>query len=330
MLLDVFWKRNALHILQWHITNSCNLRCKHCYQDDYTQNMNYNEATEWLRQYDDYLKEQKMTGQINLTGGEPLMCPFLLDLIGEIRKRHHGFALLTNGTMIDAAYSKRLAAFKPVFVQVSIDGDEATHNKIRGQGQFQKTIEGIKNLKHSGIRVLVSYTVQKSNVGCIEEAVRICNDLGIDKFWWDRVVSSDTETLSLSTQEFKKTVELMQILREQYKEPDGISFVTNSRSLQSLDCSSCYRCAAGQKNLAVWLPNGDVMPCRRLPVVLGNLHYTDFKSIYESKMMDEIIRHPFPKECIGCKRLVQCNGGAKCVTYAQTGNMYARDVNCFY
>ena len=23
-------------VLQWHITHKCNLRCKHCYQEDYS------------------------------------------------------------------------------------------------------------------------------------------------------------------------------------------------------------------------------------------------------------------------------------------------------
>ena len=27
---------NGYFTLQWHITHRCNLRCRHCYQDDYS------------------------------------------------------------------------------------------------------------------------------------------------------------------------------------------------------------------------------------------------------------------------------------------------------
>ena len=31
------------HVLQWHITHECNLRCSHCYQEDYSAEKSYPE-----------------------------------------------------------------------------------------------------------------------------------------------------------------------------------------------------------------------------------------------------------------------------------------------
>lgn len=34
-------------------------------------------------------------------------------------------------------------------------------------------------------------------------------------------------------------------------------------------------------------------------------------------------------ECSVCENWNRCYGGAKCVTYAQTGRLFEKDVNCF-
>ena len=73
------------HILQWHITHRCNLRCVHCYQDDYAAIMPREELFAALEEYAAFLETHSFRGQINLTGGEPLLHPDFPDLP---KKRH--------------------------------------------------------------------------------------------------------------------------------------------------------------------------------------------------------------------------------------------------
>ena len=47
--------RKQKHILQWHITHHCNLRCKHCYQNDYKSDMNMEDMLNVLEQYKEYI-----------------------------------------------------------------------------------------------------------------------------------------------------------------------------------------------------------------------------------------------------------------------------------
>ena len=49
-----------------------------------------------------------------------------------------------------------------------------------------------------------------------------------------------------------------------------------------------------------------------------------------SELLRELARPVLPRGCEGCARLVECRGGARCVTYGQTGQLDLRDVNCFY
>jgi MoaA/NifB/PqqE/SkfB family radical SAM enzyme len=73
-------------LLQWHITDACNLRCSHCYQDSYqeTNAMPYELMTESLGHYIRLLSEWGIGGHINFTGGEPFLQGRFLDLLERV------------------------------------------------------------------------------------------------------------------------------------------------------------------------------------------------------------------------------------------------------
>lgn len=52
--------------------------------------------------------------------------------------------------------------------------------------------------------------------------------------------------------------------------------------------------------------------------------------IKKSDIMKQLSRPRYPKGYRGCKRFDRCRGEARCVTYGQSGDLYGRDVNCFY
>ena len=74
-----------------------------------------------------------------------------------------------------------------------------------------------------------------------------------------------------------------------------------------------------------------MMACRRLPFVIGNISQvpvlqTELKS---NKIMKKLAEPSFPKGCAECPHFYKCAGGARCVTYARTGKLNMRDVNCY-
>lgn len=72
-------------ILQFHISNQCNLRCKHCYQENYnSKQLKYKEIINILEQYKGFLLEKNFKGHINLTGGEPLENPKFFEILDYI------------------------------------------------------------------------------------------------------------------------------------------------------------------------------------------------------------------------------------------------------
>ncbi|MBQ1642831.1 MAG: radical SAM protein [Oscillospiraceae bacterium] len=315
------------HILQWHITHRCNLRCAHCYQSEYASEMSGEELFPALDKYERFLEEKHIHGHINLTGGEPLVHPDYFRLAREIRRRNMDLGILTNGTLIDREKAKLIAELRPLFVQVSLDGTRRIHNAVRGSGSFERAMRGIDWLKKEGVSVHVSFTAQRTNLNQLRPLARVCRVHKVDKLWFDRVVipsDEDRSRLSLTTEEYKKLVETAGKLHAR-------GLVSCSRALQFLGCekSECYRCGAGE-NLLIFLADGGIMPCRRLPFVIGNIRDGELKDILEnSETMQSLANAPVPKDCLSCRYSGKCRGGAKCVTYAQTGLLFAKDVNCW-
>ena len=74
-----------------------------------------------LDKYEKYLRLYDYEGQINITGGEPLLHPDFFKIADEIIKRKIRLAVLTNGTLIDDKMADKIATLKLVLVQVSLD-----------------------------------------------------------------------------------------------------------------------------------------------------------------------------------------------------------------
>ena len=312
------------HYLQWHITHECNLHCRHCYQDDNRCVMPYAEMAAALDKYDEYIRAEGFEGQINLTGGEPLLHPDFYRIAADIRGRGMLLGILTNGTLIDDDAARAIAELKPLFVQVSLDGSIKVHDAIRGAGSFDKALRGIDFLKAHGVKVLVSFTVMQGNYREFKKVAAVCAAHKVDKLWWDRVVTDDA-TQYVTTTQFKEMSVSAAALAGRYP------FISNSRALQWIPDDSCgYECSAG-KRLLIILANGDMMPCRRLPFVIGNIaEVSALKPMLESnEIMKKLAAPAFPKGCAQCPHFYKCAGGARCVTYAQTGKLDVKDVNCY-
>ena len=317
---------NGFFTLQWHITHRCNLRCAHCYQDDYTSFESREALSDILDQYEALLNEYSFKGHINLTGGEPLSHPDLFWLLEEARKRNISTAVLTNGTLIGKCEAKKLKSLDVDYVQVSLDGTKEVHDSIRGEGSFDQAVQGIRELLLQGVYTTVSFTAQRGNIGELKKLARFCDNLGVDKLWFDRVVipaAEDENNLSLSSDEYKK-------LCRQAARLNKKNMVSCARALQFIPCKnkSFYSCAAGDRLLAI-LADGSVMPCRRLPINVGNVKEKDLLSIYRDEPeLIKIRNSGIPEGCASCEYSEKCRGGAKCVSYAKTGRYDLPDPDC--
>ncbi len=334
-------------LFQWHITERCNLRCGHCYQDDYSRDeLAFADLLGILRQYRELLSTWRKRarnggprGHITVTGGEPFVRRDFLDLLDVFNRnrREFSFAILTNGSLIDASLAKRLRALGPAFVQVSIEGSQATHDKIRGAGNFDRTVDALRLLTRERIRTLISFTAHRDNYREFSCVAQLGRKLGVSRVWADRLIpcgsGSDLRECVLTPQE---TREFFQIMAAERKKAARRLFrrteITMHRALQFLVAGTTpYHCTAGDSLITVQ-PNGDLFPCRRMPIRVGNLLETPLNRLYYESDVFRTLRNRdrISEGCQGCRHSSQCRGGLKCQSYAVTGDPFTADPGCWF
>ncbi|GAB2878440.1 hypothetical protein GCM10027046_03090 [Uliginosibacterium flavum] len=325
--------RPASLLLQWHLSDACNLRCTHCYQDEFEPEERG--LADWQQVLDDYLHllrtPSAIRGHINVTGGEPFALrdfPALLDRFAQ-QRADFSFGILTNGTLIDRSMARRLRHWQPGFVQVSIDGVAATHDAIRGAGSHARAVAGIQALLAEDIKVLISFTAQPDNFREFGEVARLGHALGVAKVWSDRVIPAgpDLAAQMLSPAQTSEYLHVMAEARAALP-ANSKTEIALHRALQFLEGGDAvYRCTAGDSLITV-MPDGTLYPCRRLPIPMGNAYERPLIELYADSPM-QAIRQPLAQEgCTSCGFAGQCQGGLRCLSWAVHGRLDQADPGC--
>lgn len=323
-------------VLQWHLSETCNLKCLHCYQEHHCPvQLEYGKLIIIYNQFKDLLKVLNMKGHINLTGGEPLCNPYLFKILDLIKEDSDliTFSLLTNGTLVTPEIAKRLKSYNPYYVQVSLEGGKKTNDYIRGKGTYEKIAKGIINLKKYDIYTSISFTATNLNYKEFPKVIKYARKYHVDNVWSDRYIplgGSEDKNLSLNYEETREYLEIMATERKKLiKKKNNHTSISMYRALQfQMTNDFAYGCTAGDTLLTV-MENGDLVPCRRMPIVVGNLFENDMSSLYfNSPILKDLRKNTIPDECRDCEASETCHGGLKCLTYALYKNLNHKDVGC--
>lgn len=316
-------------ILQVHITERCNLRCTHCYQGKPScREMSLHQLVHLVDNFVSVCEKADWIPQVNFTGGEPFIREDFLTLLENVALRvpRLRFAVLTNGTLIDAPLARRLGDLGPVFIQVSIEGGRVMHDSIRGQGNFDRCAQALSNLCDVGIPTLVSFTAHRQNYQEFPAVAQFARETGVSRLWTDRLVplGRGTSLESLSPEETQHFFSIVNDERRQ-GDPKCATRISMLRALQFLvGGEQPYHCGAGRRLLAV-LPDGTVLPCRRLPIPVGNVLETPLEEIYRLAYLPPQI----PPACAPCPHVSFCSGGLRCLAHAVKGTLNAADPGCW-
>lgn len=282
------------------------------------------------------LDKNKGIRKLSISGGEPLLRRDFFRLLDEIHSNREMFSsvgVMSNGSTINDSVAKRLKDLGISGVQISIDGLEENNDKIRGKGSFKKALNGIDKLVDNELPVGVSMTIHKGNVNDVEGLISLCNSIGVKSLGVSRLVpiGRGKDTRMLEPLETKKFYEKIMELKRKWKDK-GVYLSTHcSDSLWFLEDKNheTHGCSAGYDSFSI-LPNGDVVPCRRFPVKVGNVLEKSLIDIwYTSDFLWKLRNKGNISFCKNCKLFDKCFGGARCVAYGYFNDSFAPDPQCW-
>ena len=328
--------------IQWHITNLCNLRCRHCYQDDFSKknDLDWVEIEKVYGHLLDTMREWGKTACIHLTGGEPLLKPELFPLLADL-DRHpmvKELGIITNGLLLDQEMMRRLSRFpKLKKIKISLDGGDAkTNDSIRQEGAFDKVMENLPLIEAAGrFEVLFMFTAMKRNFRSLSSLFKLCQTAGVDGLIIERFIPLGRG------REIQDEV----LGREEWKEMVGMlaDFASIGEAEQSLLPYQAFQisfseeepellgapCVIGVDGLCI-MPDGTVFPCRRFPVSIGNLLNNPLRKIWEeSDLLEKLRRKETLKGKCGTCEIDDCRG-CRSLALALTGNYLDEDPHCPY
>lgn len=143
------------------LTVYCNLKCKMCSVWELREHGVPFELAKKL------LEQARALGAHTFTpcGAESFMRKDFLDLV----ELAHGLGyrtqdIVTNGTMITDAHLDRLERCPSVYLHISIDGPRDVHDDLRGEGNYDKSVETAAKCVERGIRVGLSGVLMRETL----------------------------------------------------------------------------------------------------------------------------------------------------------------------
>jgi radical SAM protein with 4Fe4S-binding SPASM domain len=326
--------------IQWHITNLCNLRCNHCYQEDFSKKSDLDGFG--LKKVTDNIlttiNEWNKTACIHLTGGEPFLKSEVFQLLKDLDAEPavEELGIITNGTLLDEELMMKLSSFSKLKkIKISLDGaTTGINDSIRPKGTFEKVIKNLAWVKKStNFEIIFMFTAMKKNFRSFPSLLHLCQNLEVDGVIVERFIpwgrGREMMDEALGKEEWKELLETLSELFSLDMDGDpGLPYqafqvIFNGEELELLGAP----CVIGRDGLCI-MPEGTVFPCRRFPISIGNLLNDSMKSLWEkSELLEKLRRKENLKGKCGSCGINDCRG-CRSLALCLTGDYLEEDPHC--
>lgn len=316
--------------LQWHITQTCDLHCRHCYDRTPCPPLGLEHEIKILDDLAEFCSAHHVFGQVSFTGGNPLLHPDFLRLYREASERGFFIGILGNpasGNDIEAL----TAIQPPAFYQMSLEGLEEHNDYIRGPGHFQKVLAFLGLLRESGVYTKIMLTLTRDNIDQVIELGTILQGRA-DSFTFNRLslVGEGANLIMADPGEFRAFLdaylEAAQCCSIFDLKDNLFNILQEERDAPLFGGCTGYGCGAAFNFVSV-LPSGEVHACRKFPSPIGNLKDQSLTRIYHSEQARAY--RSGPSECGGCTLNKVCRG-CLAASYSSGLDIFSeRDPYCF-
>lgn len=165
----------------WIYTNyDCNLSCLYCVAESSPKSDRRALDLDFVKSLLDEASELGFE-QVYFTGGEPFILPTIYAMLAYSCQRFQT-TVLTNAMLFQGRRLEQLKAIQNdrLIVQVSLDSHRPEgHDSYRGNGSWQKTMQGLETLLELGFQVRLSSTLTPANMDHLDEICAFHQRLGI-------------------------------------------------------------------------------------------------------------------------------------------------------
>lgn len=305
----IFGKKRFPLVLALEPTHRCNLFCRGCgrireYRGSFGQTLTLKECLAAV--------DEVTAPVLAITGGEPLLYPEIDALVREILKRRRHIFLATNGLLLKGFLDKVQPDTRLNLV-LHLDGLNETHDRLCGRpGTFEKVIEGIREAKSKGFRVITNTVIYKeTTIGELEALFAYLDALRVDGM----LVTPAFSFQGLESDIFLTKAEIHLRLR---------SVHAFAKRFRLLSTPLYFKFLKGERDIpctpwgyATLVPQGWKSPC----VFLTDTYYTTFEEFMDQTPWERYGRGKDPR-CEHC----MFHGGVECTITLGAGVGSFKDV----
>lgn len=345
-------------VVIWNLIRRCNLLCQHCYSlsndTDFKGELSTEEAKAVLLDL-----QQMGVPAVILSGGEPLLRGDIFELASYAKQLGLYTALSSNGTLIDAPMSQRIASVGFDYVGISIDGDENSHDAFRRQpGAYAASLRGVELCQQAGIKVGLRFTLTQHNAAALDHLLMLCERYQIDKFYLSHLNYAGRGNKNRGADAYHRTTRkvmerLFALAVEDQQQGRARQIVTGNNDADGvwlyLWARQHYpdRAEHLRDFLCAWGGNAsgqDVANIDNLGNVhpdtfwwnhhLGNVREHPFSQIWrhsQDPLLLGLRQRPRPLQgrCQQCQHQAICNGNTRVRAAQLYGNPWAEDPGCY-
>jgi selenobiotic family peptide radical SAM maturase len=317
-------------VLQWHITQACDLHCKHCYDRNDYDPMSLEQGIKVLDDLRDFCRQKNVRGQVSFSGGNPLLYPHFFELYRAAAERGFRTAILGNPAPRQML-QKIMDIQEPEFFQVSLEGLRAHNDTVRGEGHFDRTIKFLGLLKDMDIYSMVMLTLTRENM---DQVLPLANLLigKTDAFNFNRLsMVGEGASLGLPPRgEFSEFLKDYLVAAKQSPimglKDNLLNIIRHNNGIKPFGGCTGYGCGAAFNFISL-LSDGEAHACRKFPSPIGNVFEQGISAVYDSEAAARY--RTGPKECAGCSIRPVC-GGCLAVAHSHGLDVFKdRDPYCF-
>ncbi len=321
----------------WELTLRCDLACRHCSSRAGKKRPDELSTDEALRVVDEMADLGVL--EVTLIGGEAYLHEGWIDVVRAIRRRGMECTMVTGGRGMTAERARAAANAGVTSASVSIDGEAATHDALRGvRGAHASALAAMENLARAGVQVSANTQIGSTNRRELAAILETIARAGAHSWQLQLTVAAgrvvDDPSLLLQPYDLLEVMPAIAALVPRAKElgvriwpGNNLGYYGPFESLlrAELPLGRKGSCGAGRFILGVEA-NGAVKGCPSLPTAAytgGNVRDDPMRDIWERAEPLRWSRAPRTSElwgrCASCYYAEDCQGGCSWTAHALFG-----------